>query len=177
MNLIINGSPRPHGNTNDAVTAFCGDMPGMMKFDVGKLKLSGCVNCDGCRGNENRCVVDDDTAGVVEAVYHAENVVFASPVYCWGVTSQLKQIIDKLYSKDPVIHIKKRIGLILVGGANTKDPQYETIASQFRQMCEYFGWELCFTRFYSAGDPGDMKKEDLDELRVLGREFCGSILR
>jgi multimeric flavodoxin WrbA len=171
--LILNGSPRLNGNTKAAVTAFCRDVPEAKVIDAVKMKLSGCLACEKCRDNNNRCVINDDTADVIEDLFHAENIVFASPVYCWGVSSQLKQIIDKIYSKDTVIrHTNKRIGLILAGGANTKDPQYETIASQFEQMCEYFGWELCFKRFYCAGDPGDMKEKDLEELRTLGTEFC-----
>lgn len=171
-NLILNGSPRRNGNTKDAVTAFSKDIEDSKVYHVAKLRLSGCINCNGCRRKNNRCVIDDDTANVVEDISTAENVVFASPVYCWGFTSQLKQIIDKLYSKDPVLHIKKRIGLILIGGGGLEDKQYETIASLFEQMCEYFGWELCFTRFYCAGDPGEMKPEDLAELSALGKEFC-----
>ena len=172
--LILNGSPRLNGNTKAAVTAFCADGPDAKVIDAVKLKLSGCLACDKCRSNSNRCVIDDDTPDVIEDLFNAQNIVFATPVYCWGVSSQLKQIIDKIYSKDTVIrHTNKRVGLILVGGANLKDPQYETIASQFEQMCEYFGWELCFTRFYCAGDPGDMKQADLDELKVFGTAFCG----
>ena len=171
-NLLINGSPRLNGNTRDAVSAFCRDVPDNKLIDAVKLKLSGCLGCGRCRGNNNRCVIDDDTADVVEDIFEAANIVFASPVYCWGVTSQLKQIIDKLYSKDHVLRgMNKRVGLILVGGADTRDRQYETIAAQFEQMSEYFGWELCFRRFYSAGDPGDMKRADLDQLSALGKEF------
>lgn len=172
QHLIINGSPRLHGNTRDAAAAFCRDVPDVKPVDAVLLKLSGCLGCDKCRGNNNRCVIDDDTADVVENIFEAENIVFASPVYCWGVTSQLKQIIDKLYSKDPVLRgMNKRVGLILVGGAGTHDRQYETIASQFEQLCEYFGWELYFRLFYCAGDPGDMKQSDLEELSALGKEF------
>ncbi|HOU09815.1 MAG TPA: flavodoxin family protein [Clostridiales bacterium] len=171
-NLIINGSPRLNGNTRDAATAFCREAPDAKLIDAVKLKLSGCLGCDKCRANHNRCVIDDDTAGAVEDIFEAQNIVFASPVYCWGVTSQLKQIIDKLYSKDPVLRgTNKRVGLILVGGAGTHDRQYETIASQFEQMCEYFGWSFCFRRFYSAGDPGEMKPADLEQLAALGKEF------
>lgn len=171
-NLIINGSPRLNGNTRDAAVAFCREAPGSKLVDAVKLKLSGCLGCDRCRDNNNRCVIDDDTVGVIEDIFNAENIVFASPVYCWGVTSQLKQIIDKLYSKDPVLRgMKKRVGLILVGGAGTHDRQYETIASQFEQLCEYFGWDFCFRRFYSAGDPGDMKPGDLEKLSELGKAF------
>jgi multimeric flavodoxin WrbA len=53
-----------------------------------------------CDGHENcgelaACPHDDDMAGVLEAVYAAEGLILASPVYYENVSSQMKAFIDR----------------------------------------------------------------------------------
>ena len=44
----------------------------------------------------NICVIDDDMKQIYDAVMEADVIVFASPVYWWGPTGQLKIAVDRL---------------------------------------------------------------------------------
>ena len=53
---------------------------------------------NGCKTGSERCVLPDDLAPVLDAVFNADLVVFASPVYYSDVSAQLKAFIDRTYS-------------------------------------------------------------------------------
>ena len=43
----------------------------------------------------NGCVAADDTNRVIDSLVDADMIVFGTPVYWWGMTAQLKLVIDK----------------------------------------------------------------------------------
>jgi len=61
------------------------------------LNLRGCQGCNRCKIDLETCVLKDDLAPVLDAVFHADLVVFASPVYYGDVTAQLKMFIDRSF--------------------------------------------------------------------------------
>lgn len=175
--LLLNGSPR-EGNTCAALDALKKGMENMPGLEIREVKandvsVSPCIACEVC-GTNSSCVFDDDTNDIIEAVAAADIIVFATPVYWWGVTAQLKAIIDKFYCKAESLHgLKKKIGVIVIGEAEQEDPQYEIIPKQFSCICEYLGWELAFSKTYTAAAPGDLakSKESIEEIEALWKAF------
>lgn len=177
--LLINGSPRK-GNTYEALKAVIrgfGNINGMemSTVDAAKVKVAPCMACDACTEN-GRCVFNDDTNPIMDAVMESDMIVFATPVYWWGVTAQMKTIIDKLYSKVSAIQADKagkKIGLIVTGEAEQDNPQYKLIEKQFRCICEYLGWELIFSKSYTALAPDELasNRNAISQLENLWKEI------
>jgi multimeric flavodoxin WrbA len=100
--LAIGGSPRRNGNSNSllstAVEAAV-ERGAVAEYIYARdLQIEGCRGCDGCRKSVDAvCVVDDDMHKVYDLLRWADVIVWASPVYFYGVTSWLKAIIDRLY--------------------------------------------------------------------------------
>ncbi len=66
-------------------------------------------------------------------------IIFATPVYWWGMSAQLKLIIDKCYCMD--LHLKnKKVGVLVVGADSVDSIQYELIHKQFQCMADYLSW-------------------------------------
>ena len=158
--LLLNGSPR-QGNTYAALEALKKGFANIEGLEVGEIEatnvdVSPCVACDTC-ADTGKCVFDDDTNEVIEAVLEADMIVFATPVYWWGITAQLKLIIDKLYSKSSALkEVSKKVGIIAIGEAEQDDPQYGLIAKQFDCICDHLGWDIVFCNTYTAGDVSDL---------------------
>lgn len=175
--LLLNGSPR-RGNTCTALEAVkrgAAEVPDLelAQIDAGEVSVSPCIACETC-GCEGDCVFDDDTNDVIDAIAEADTLVFASPVYWWGITAQLKAIVDKMYSKCGSLEgTGKKVCLITIGEAATEEPQYELIRRQFECICEYLGWELVFSGAYSAAAPDELAKDSkaVEQLEELGRSF------
>lgn len=167
--LVLNGSPRK-GNTVTAVTAFAEATQinnEVEVVDAYSLKIGPCMGCDAC-GCTNGCVATDDTNMIIDKMVAADMIVFASPVYWWGITAQLKLVIDKAYCKGAHLQNKK-VGIIIIGGASVDSEQYKLIRGQFGCIAEYLNWDILFHRDYSASARDDLAKNTkaIEELKNI----------
>lgn len=162
--LIFNGSPRK-GNTVTAVNALKAGMDAAGKFEIkeiiaNNMEVSPCIACMACNC-DSRCVFEDDTNDIMDAIEEADAIIFATPVYWWGVTAQLKLIIDKMYCCFAKLDQQsKKVGLIVIGEAEQDDPQYRIIPTQFDCISDCLGWDMVFAKTYSAGEPGDLAADE-----------------
>ncbi len=154
--VIVNGSPRK-GNTNAAIEAFVSGAEKNNDIEIikaDKLNISGCKGCGVCQCIKG-CVAKDDTNETIDKLVDADMIVFATPVYWWGMTAQLKLVIDKCYCKG--VQLKgKDVGFIVIGGAPTDNVQYELINKQFECMAQYLNWNIKFSKKYSANAVNDL---------------------
>ncbi|AMP21173.1 hypothetical protein AZF37_08385 [endosymbiont 'TC1' of Trimyema compressum] len=168
--LILNGSPRMKGTTKRALSLL-EESISLNKndaeidfYDISKMKLSACHNCDGCRRNGGTCVVADDGIFLQEKIFEADTLILGSPVYWWGITAQLKMVIDKFYSKEEIYFNKKmvkNIGLITVGASEVDNPQYRIIREQFECICRFLNWNLMFSKDIATRDKVDIMENDI----------------
>ena len=171
--LVLNGSPRK-GNTLTAITAFAKGVSNKHELEVVdtyKLEVSPCKGSGACQCYKG-CVAKDDSNMIVDKIVEADVVVFATPVYWWGITAQMKMVIDKCYCKGALLKNKKA-GIIVVGGAETDDKQYKLIKSQFDCISEYLAWDILFYNAYSATKTDDLANNEssIRELEHLGTMF------
>ena len=171
--LILNGSPRK-GNSVTAINAFTEGAKASHNVeivDTYKLNVSPCMGCNACESYKG-CVATDDSNMIVDKLVAADMVVFASPVYWWGITAQMKMVIDKCYCKGAQLKNKK-VGVIIVGGAATEDEQYQLIRKQFGCISKYLGWDIVFHKDYSASGKDDLSAntEAIAELQELGAQI------
>ncbi len=168
--VIINGSARK-GNTLTAINAFVEGVAKENKIEIiapDKLNIAPCKGCGVCQCS-NGCVDKDDTNPTIDKIVSADVIVFATPVYWWGMSAQLKLVIDKCYCRG--LHLKnKKVGVIVVGADQTGSVQYELIHKQFKCMADYLSWNMLFQKSYSAGDREDLSHnaEAIAGLKELG---------
>ncbi|MGL4789737.1 MAG: flavodoxin family protein [Cetobacterium sp.] len=178
--LFLNGSPRLKGNTRFALKTLeeqIDKTKSEVEFiDVTKFNVAGCIACDSCKRNDGKCFMNDNTNELAQKIVDADTLIFGSPVYWWGISAQLKALIDKMYSKAHGTELtdkKKRVGLISVGADEIGAEQYNIISSQFRCICEYLGWEFFIDEAISAHNPNDLsaQNETLSLLKELGESL------
>lgn len=159
--LILNGSPRMSGNTRTLLNVMKEQLEQkhtVELVDVCRQKLSGCVACDSCKSNGGHCVQPDDSDVLVQKILAADLVVFGTPVYWWGMSAQMKMVVDKLYSiqkKEP-----KKVGVIAVGASGVDNIQYRLIKEQFACIAEHMKWETAFSLSFSASAPGEIAQNE-----------------
>ena len=106
--IIINGSARK-GNTLTAIEAFVKGASGKHEIEVidaARMKIAGCKGCGVCQCT-NGCIDKDDTNPVIDKLVAADMIVFATPVYWWGMTAQLKLVIDKCFCRSMQLNGKR----------------------------------------------------------------------
>ena len=120
--LIISGSPRKSGNTELLVDAFARGASEHHHVEIVAVRIynvNPCLGCNACFVSEgNSCAQNDDMALIYEKMNHADMLVIASPVYFYGISAQLKAVIDRFHNPiRDTFHIKK-MALLLVGAAS-----------------------------------------------------------
>ncbi len=100
--VVITGSPRRDGNSAAMTEAFvkAAEAKGhsVKRFDAANMKLGGCRACETCFSTGKACTFDDDFNAIAPDILEADAVVFSTPVYWYSWPSQIKCVIDKLYS-------------------------------------------------------------------------------
>ncbi len=99
---VLNGSPRKQ-NTTFMVDAFVkgAEEAGhtVEVIQVGKMKINGCLGCEYCHGKgEGKCIQKDDMDKVYPAYQDCDMIVFASPIYYFGMTAQITAATQRVYA-------------------------------------------------------------------------------
>lgn len=138
--LGLQGSPRKGGNTDLLLGAFL-DKAAQAGAAVKTIQVAraGIVPCKGCGYCETHgtCVIADDpmSAEIYGLLRKADLVVAATPVFFYGITAQLKVLIDRcqtLWSRKYVYQLKDplaatRNGLLLSVAASGGRQLFEGI--------------------------------------------------
>lgn len=99
--ITIYGGPRPRGNTEtvlgwveDALRASGHEVT---RFDLARLDVRDCTSCYACFESMDApgCVVEDDAQALFDAMCASDGIVFASPLYMWGIAGALKSLFDR----------------------------------------------------------------------------------
>jgi len=129
-------------------------------FSLDKKNLTPCRACDVCETTSGKCISRDDTNEIIAKVIEADVVLFGSPVYWWGVTAQMKTIIDKFYcfAGNRKKMKSKQIGIVTVGADGIEEKQYKLISDQYQCIFNYLDWNIVFNESVSAFNKGDVEK-------------------
>lgn len=102
--LFLCGSPRTQGNTRTVVdwaadgAKNAGAEVEIVDCSSLENKVVGCTACMGCKNGSFRCVIKDEVSALVARVEEFDVIVFASPVYFFSSTAQLKAVVDRMFS-------------------------------------------------------------------------------
>jgi multimeric flavodoxin WrbA len=145
---ILQGSARKKGNTARVLAWVEKEL-----IDLGhnvdsiylhSKNLKGCLGCGTCKKKADTigCVQKDDVPEVLEQMINSQLVIFSSPLYFWGFSSQIKTIIDRtygLYTKEPE-HISLVDGqrqALIATGAGAYEDNAEGMIAAFGRMQKY----------------------------------------
>lgn len=169
--LVLNGNPRPNGNTKSMVKAFqegateAGHLVDVV--DVCGMKIGGCLACEYCHTKgHGECVQKDDMQKIYPLLEEAEMLVLASPIYYHNISGQLKCVIDRFYSaaypvKPP--RLRKVAMLLSSGDADMYDGAMFSYRGDF---LGYLGLENMGVFTAHGAENGSAEK--LAELRAFG---------
>lgn len=171
--VILVGSMRKGGNTDLLAQSFA---EGASKNNVVELvsvadyNINPCIGCNSCfTREENQCFQNDDMSKIYDKLRNADIVVVASPVYFYGISAELKALIDRLHTPMRNEFQIKKLALLLVGAA-TLPELFDAIKLQYQLILNFFHLEdagMVLVR--GVKDKGDIRKtEALKEAYNLG---------
>ena len=144
--MILNGSPRPGGNTSALVSAFSKgavDAGNTVKtFWLEGMNINSCKGCY-CGGKSltEPCVQNDDMSSIYPAYVEADVVVLASPLYFWTFSGQIRIAFDRLHAIaecDPN-HISPVKSCALLMAAESHD--FDEATNYYEGFMRYLFWK------------------------------------
>lgn len=140
--LIISTSLRNISNS-DILARECERGARDAGLDVDYVSLKGkeikyCIGCLSCQ-KMNKCVLKDDVADIMAKVKEAEVIVYATPIYYYEMSGQMKTLLDRLnplYSSD----YKFRDIYMIATAADDSDTTFDKAYSGLS------GWVDCFEK-------------------------------
>ena len=173
--LMINGSPRPTGNTAVALAemeaVFVKEGIEVETVQVGNKAVRGCIACGGC-GKTGKCVFDDVVNELIPKFEACDGLVVASPVYYASANATLIAVLDRLF------HCS-RFPKTMKVGASVTIARRGGCSATFDELNKYFticGMPVASSQYWNSvhgGAPGEALQdaEGLQTMRTLARNM------
>lgn len=140
--VVLNGSGRRNGNTEIMADAFIrgAEEQGhtVEKINLSGKKIGGCLDCKYCFSHNGECAQKDDMQPILAAVDGADMLVFASPIYWFHVSAQLKCAIDRLYAFAGKGFTVKHAALLLDSAG---EGVFTGAVASYKDTCAYLHWQ------------------------------------
>lgn len=138
--LVLEGSPHKKGSSNLLAENFIkgAEEAGhkVTVFDAGHADIHPCLGCEVC-GMSGPCCQKDDMEALRELVLNSDMVVFVTPLYYFGMSAQIKMVIDRFYSFNGELMEKKLKTALIVASWDNKDWTMREIKAHYGTLCKY----------------------------------------
>ena len=182
--VILKGSPREKGNSAtlaEQVAAGARAAGAQVEsFYLHAMDIQACDACGMCQGVAGLdCIVEDDMQRLYPKLWETDAVVYASPVYWFTISAQLKLFMDRCYgmgdeTDDPAHHALagKRIGIVLTyGGDDPYDSGAINAIRTFQDTFRYIPAEIVGMVYGYAPGLGGVSEELMAKAYELGRNL------
>ena len=145
--LIVSSSPRKGGNSETLAASFAkGAEEAGHKVETIYLREQKYGFCKGCLAclKAGHCVIGDDAVEIAARMHDADVLVFATPVYYYSVSGQLKTMLDRA---NPLFDSDYAFTKAYLLAAAAEDGE-ETVEGTVKAVQ---GWVDCFDRCELAG--------------------------
>lgn len=143
--LVIIGSGLEIGNTATLANAFIKGASEaghtVHRVFLGDKRISGCKGCGFCQKNNNTCMIKDDMQEIYSLFSKSDVIVFASPLYFWSISAQIKTVIDRLYALSKEDKYPSKETMLLMSAGDTGFYVFEQAISFYRVFTNALGWK------------------------------------
>lgn len=174
--LMLNGSPRPNGNTALALKemegVFAAEGMETALIQVGNRDIRSCVACGRC-GELGRCVFDDLVNEIAPKFQTCDGLVVGSPVYYASANATLVALLTRLFYSTPFDKTMKV-------GASVLAARRGGLTAAFDELNKFFtisGMPVASSQYWNGVHgalPGEAAQdaEGLQTMRTLARNMA-----
>ncbi len=140
--LIVSTSPRKGGNSEILANEFeRGAREAGHDAETVSLRdktIEFCIGCFACQ-KTGRCIIRDDADVTAQKMLTADVIVFATPVYFYEMSGQMKTMLDRTNPLFPLDYAFRDIYLLATAGDEEKSAMDGTVNG-------LQGWVDCFEK-------------------------------
>lgn len=155
--VMMEGSPNPKGSSNLLADCFkqgaeeAGHTVEIV--DAARAAIHPCTGCIHC-GYEGPCVQKDDMESIRRKILEADMMVFVTPLYYYGMSAQLKILIDRFCAFNSSIQRKHMKSALLAVAWNSDSWTFEALESHYKTLVRYLNLtDMGMVLGYGCGTP------------------------
>ena len=177
--LLLSGSPRPGGNTDDCLGLLAGEFT-KAGWEVETIhtrdrNVKPCLGCRACMKLKHCAIRDDDFEGIWERMRQSDLLTMAAPIYWLSPPGHMKAFIDRThgYFVVPDCLAGLKVGLLSVAADEGCWEPHERIMG----CITWFGAELLSNCRILARDKGEAlaSQENREKLKSWAEELRGTV--
>lgn len=138
--VVLEGSPNKHGSSNLLAEEFIRGAQeaghAVEIIDAAHANLRPCTGCVRC-GYEGPCVQKDDMEKFRRQILNADMMVFVTPLYYYGMSAQLKILVDRFCAINSSIPHKQMKSALLAVAWNADDWTFEALEVHYKTLVRY----------------------------------------
>ncbi len=171
--LVITGSPHKKGTSALLADEFIAGANSaghsVTRFNAAFEKVNPCIACDNCY-IKGACVHDDSFTKLIPELVSTDMVVLVTPLYYFGMSAQLKCVIDRFYSINAKVTNKSAMLIVTCGAEEDEKWMADALIDHYKTLCEYLNWQDKGQLIaYGVYTRGDIEKTDYPlKARQLG---------
>ena len=180
--VLLEGSPNRNGSSNLLAGEF---MRGareaghtLQVIDAAHSSIHPCTGCIRC-GYEGPCAQRDDVEKIRPTILAADMLVFVTPLYYYGMSAQLKILIDRFCAFNSSIQRRHMKSALLAAAWNSDAWTFEALASHYHTLVRYLNLDDAgMVLGYGCGTPSMTRRSPYPRMAFdLGRGLKGAAER
>ena len=155
--LVLEGSPNKKGSTHLLADCFrqgaqeAGHTVQML--DIAHTNIHPCTGCIHC-GYQGPCVQKDDMETIRGAILDTDMLVFTTPLYYYGMSAQLKTLVDRFCAFNSSLQSKRMKSALLTVAWNSDDWTFDALVSHYKALVRYLHFQdMGMVLGYGCGTP------------------------
>lgn len=138
--VILEGSPNKKGSSNLLASEFIRGAQevghSVKVVDAAKAVIHPCIGCLQC-GYEGPCVQKDDVNQIRSIILEADMLAFVTPLYYYGMSAQLKTLIDRFCAFNSSIQKKRMKSALITVAWNADNWTFDALTAHYKTLVRY----------------------------------------
>lgn len=159
--VVLLGSPNRQGSSHLLAECF---RQGAQEaghtveiIDVAHADIHPCTGCIHC-GYEGPCSQKDEVESIRAKILDADMMVFATPLYYYGMSAQLKMLVDRFCAFNSSIHSKHMKSALLTVAWNSDNWTFDPLEAHYKTLVRYLNLQdMGMVLGYGCGTPSMTK--------------------
>lgn len=152
--LAVLGSPKKKGNTALLLEHYLrGFKENHRDVEIDQVflqekQIEPCRGCYTCIEKNSSCVIEDDMQELYSRIIAADVLIFATPIYWWSISAQLKTFVDR-FCPLTIEDLKgKKFVLLMTYGMAQPNTGPQMVEDMFQEIWDHF--QVDFAQTYST---------------------------
>lgn len=142
---VLTGSPHRNGTSallaDEFIRGVTESGHQVFRFDVAFENIHPCTGCDRCGLGARKCIFDDGMDQLNPHLTESDVIAFVTPLYYFGMSAQLKTVIDRFYANNYKIMGSGKKSVLMATAWNNDGWTMADLQNHYLTLCRYLKLE------------------------------------